>query len=217
MNRNLYNEFANACAMRFGDVSSKFEYAKCIMKVGDVQTSREQISCALLLYLRGLDVLQNIVVDIQNWIQTYGECCKYYMNKTHNIKHNKYKQNQDKLDGFSLKYEPLLLDSIGCYDDHLKRGQAIQTLCATQCLQFDLNRVNIDEVIFQFAIHLAKKVCSDIILNINQEEKENEEKEEINNENGNNKITQSRLLFEYLLSLQSISKQDKEEIDKYLV
>ena len=232
MNSKVYIEFLNKCSVTFNDISIKYEYAKCIMKVGDVQTSREQISCALLLYLRGLDILEDIIITIQTWIQVYTASHKYYHSKFKNKKNMKQllKDNgvddvdttpQNKLDEFSLRYKQLLLESIGCYDDHWKRGEAIQTLCATQHLDFDLNQVNIDEVIFYFAIETAKKSCSDVILNIDQNDDEKnaemDDKGMDNQYSSNNKIRQSKILLEYLLTLDSIENDDKSEIENYLI
>merc|ERR1712154_95079 len=218
MNNKVYIEFVNECTVTLKAVSVQYESAKCIMKVGDVQTSREQISCALLLYLRGLDILEDVIIRIQRWINVYTQSYKYYHSKLKNMK--KMDEKQKKMDGLSVKYKQLLLDSIGCYDDHWKRGEAIQSLCATQCLPFDLNRVNIDEVIFYFAINIAKKSCSDVILNIDQnddEKKQNKLQDNNNQNSSRNKIKQTIILLQYLMTLDSISNDDKNQINKYLI
>merc|ERR1712154_608097 len=224
MNNKVYIEFVNECTVTLKAVSVQYESAKCIMKVGDVQTSREQISCALLLYLRGLDILEDVIIRIQRWINVYTQSYKYYHSKLKNMK--KMDEKQKKMDGLSVKYKQLLLDSIGCYDDHWKRGEAIQTLCATQCLPFDLNQVNIDQVIFEFAINISKKSCSDVILNIDQNNKKEQEQHEEKKEQDADgkyenasihKIKESKLLMEYLMTLSSISNDDKKQIQKYLI
>ena len=124
---------------------------------------------------------------------------------------------QSKLDGYSLKYKQLSLDSIGYYDDHWKRGEAIQTLCATQHLEFDLKQGNIDEVIFYFAIKTAKKSCSDVILNMDQNDDERKEDHNDNQYSTRNRIRQSKMLLEYLGTLGSIEEEDKSQIKDYLI
>ena len=169
-------------------VSTEYEYAKSIMKVGDIQVSREQISCALLLYLRGLDILEEIIGKIQNFICLCAQSRK--------------KSGDEQLVAFSIKFKELLLQSIGSFDDHWKRGEAIQTLCASQCLSFDSHSINVDEVIFHFAVNIAKKLCSDVMLNQSIES------------SAIHKMKESQLLLQYLLTLQSISDLDKRQIKK---
>merc|ERR1712129_126179 len=99
-----------------------------------------------------------------------------------------------------------LLQSIGCYDDHLKRGEAIKSLCASQCLPFDgdAGQVNADQVIFYYAVNVAKKLCSDVLLN------------QVIEKQAIHKIEESKLLLQYLLTLDSITKNDKEQIQIYV-
>merc|ERR1712087_454006 len=127
-----------------------YELARCIMKVGDVETSREHICAALLLYLRGLDILEMIIKDVQRWIELYTASQKYL--KRNQEAQNKHSNDTKELSSLSTKFKQLLLDGIQCYDDHWKRGEAIQTLCATQCLEFEVASGNVDGVLFRFAI-----------------------------------------------------------------
>merc|ERR1719397_1220862 len=99
------------------------------MKVGDVETSREHICSALLLYLRGLDLLETVIVTVQQWIANYGASHKYFHRKfkrkrnvqqlLHGVKEG---MTQSKVDALSVQFKQLLLDGIKCYDDHWKRG-----------------------------------------------------------------------------------------------
>merc|ERR1712228_8226 len=168
----------------FNAIAIDYEYAKTIMKVGDIQVSREQISCALLLYLRGLDILESIILRIQHFIFLFA-------------------QNRKKKDDL-IKFKELLLQSIGSYDEHWKRGEAIKSLCDSQCLSFDSHSVNVNEAIFYFAVNIAKKLCSDCMLNQNIENA------------AIHKIKESKLLLQYLLTLKTISDNDKIQITKYL-
>jgi len=215
MNSKLYLEFLGQCTKSLRDASKRYEFAQCLMKVGDVETSREHISSALLLYLRGLDVLETVIASVQSWIALYGASHRYF--------HRKFKRKrnveqlleavdegmtQSRADALSLQFKQLLLDSIRCYDDHWKRGEAIQTLCATQCLQFEVERGgNVDCVLFEFAVDIAQKSCSDVLLNLDG-------KEQV--QSAQHKMAQSAVVLEYLMAVDSITDEDKREIRKYL-
>jgi len=115
---------------------------------------------------------------------------------------------QSKVDALSIKFKQLLLDCIQCYDDHWKRGEAIQTLCTTECLGFELeHNGNVDRVLFHFAIDMAQKSCSDVLMHIDEKSQQ---------QSAQSKVKQSLLVLEYLLSVDSISADDKKEIQKYL-
>ena len=209
MNSKLYLEFVGQCNKTLKSVSRQYAFAQCLMKVGDVETSREHISSALLLYLRGLDVLESVIVTVQQWIASYGMSHKYF-HRTFKRKRNANQllngMTQSKVDALSVQFKQLLLDSIRCYDDHWKRGEAIQTLCATECLQFEVeNNGNIDGVLFRFAIDMAQKSCSDVLLHIDEREQQ---------QSAQSKVKQSVLVLEYLMAVDSVSDEDKGEIRK---
>ena len=205
----------------YTQLSQQKSYAINIFKVGDIQVSYDKIGFSLLLYLRGLNILTNIIKKVNMWLNTYI----YYMknnsnnnninnndnnnNNNNNITNNNKARNLMKtIQLYQPKYKELLLKCIEINEEYLRRGEAVTKLCESEQIKFDLNvnnNINIERIIFNYAINTIKKNCSQYLFENNDP-----------NQDIESSLKKCNELLHYLLKLNTITNIDKNILNKYI-
>ena len=82
-------------------------FASSILQVGDMQVTNNLLGCSLLLYMRGIDILQDCIKKVEHWLYIYKKFFNNYstmINEQQNNRKNDYNRK--------MKYDSKMVEKM---------------------------------------------------------------------------------------------------------
>ena len=112
------------CEKEFENDSLLHSFASSILQVGDMQVTNNLLGCSLLLYMRGIDILQDCIKKVEHWLHIYKKFWNSYSIVLNQQQNQNNKNNSNNINNNNkIKYDSKMSGKI---DEILKTRTTLE-------------------------------------------------------------------------------------------